>query len=901
MKNLSENTKALLILWLLVFISCLVIFRPFLFGDELAVFKDVGSDTLQQYLMQYDSIINAIRDGNLSLWDFTNGFGTSIYALNLFHPLLFLLYLAGAVLGPVRLPSLMVFFEIGQIFLAAAALFFYLGEFKLTARTKVMGAYLYGFNGYLMVWGQHYQFGLFMILLPVLLLLAERAVKKQKFSFSLALAVCVTVLSSVYMAYMVLLALGLYFLFRIFSMEICSAGTQAMESGKMRQPQGYGFLFRAKLFLTNCGSILLGLLMMMAVFLPSALYLVNTSSRMDKDGTLLERFVSNMQLFPASFYDAALGRIFSSNLFGLSEIHTGTGNYYEAPLLFIGVVFPILFFQYLFTIHRQENTTRKEKTAQYFAIALSLFFIFIQAGSMIFNGFVQAFSRHTFVFMPFAALIMAFMLEQLWDRRRLSYAGLIASAALFLLLYVLKNPGTERASVPLICLLGFLTMIVLLLGYQKKFAVPSALVTGLLLILVMANMIYDGYYSYNGRETLKKTDADYFEQLYGADVTAALEYLRENDSTFYRVEKDYDAGSYCMDASAQNYFGVSTYNSTPNKNIDEFVDRLWPGLRRLTSSMFSYRQAVYDTELASLVNVKYLLSHNPSLDVDGFSMEKQFGTVYVYRNSGTDSIGKFYTSTVSESDIPEDTSSLDMDRFLTENLIVDGEGSTDASSLEDYALETIDYTIKNQKFADTSELTIPLEREKLYDYDRVYVDFTIDFDTPAVASITLSDSLCHYITTTKESNKVHVQLRIPRRTCREIRITSTAGNISGTVKKIRFYGAKTKPAANTDAEIYFAMPSKDTVVEGTVTNTTDGTLMISVPYEDGWHAYVDGKEAEIIRADFGFMALPLTSGSHQITLKYQAPGLRLGILLSLVGWALFLAGLGLRQLRRRNL
>lgn len=872
MKKLSENTKALFFLWLLVLVSCLVIFRAFIFGDELAVFKDVGSDTLQQYLMQYDSIINAIRDGNLSLWDFTNGFGTSMYALNLFHPLLFQLYLAGAVLGPVRLPSLMVFFEIGQIFLAATALFFYLGEFKFTPRAKVIGAYLYGFNGYLMVWGQHYQFGLFVILLPVLLLLAERAIKKRKFSFPLCLAVSVTVLSSVYMAYMVLLTLGLYLLFRIFSME---------ETLKIR----------IKVFFTNCGSILLGLLMMMAVFLPSALYLVNISSRMDAEGSLLERFLENMRLFPSSFYDAALGRIFSSNLFGLSEVHTGTGNYYEAPLLFMGSAFVILFFQYLFTVHRQENTTRKQKTAQYLAVGLSLFFIFIQAGSMIFNGFVQAFSRHTFVFMPFAALIAAFMLEQLWDKKKLSYAGLIASAALLVLLYVLKNPGTERAAVPFICLLGFLTMAVLLLGFQQKFSVPPVLATGLLLLLIMANMIYDGYHAYNGRETLKKTDAAYFEQLYGADVTAALEYLRETDSSFYRVEKDYDAGSYCMDASAQNYFGVSTYNSTPNKNVNEFVDRLWPGLRRLTASMFSYRQTVYDAELASLVNIKYLLSHNPSLDVDGFSMEKQFGTVYLYKNSGTDSIGKFYTGTVSASDMPEDTSSLDMDGFLTEHLIVDGEGSTDASVLEDYTLETIDYTVKNQKFADTAEFTIPLEREKLYGYDRVYVDFTIDFDAPAVASITLSDSSCRYITTEKDSTSVHVRLRVPRRTCREIRITSTAGNISGTVKNIRFYGSKTTPAANTEAEINFSMPEKDTLVEGTVANPVDGTLMVSIPYEDGWHAYVDGEEAERIRADYGFTALNLSAGSHTITFKYRAPGLRTGILLSLAGWIIFLIGL----------
>ena len=96
------------------------------------------------------------------------------------------------------------------------------------------------------------------------------------------------------------------------------------------------------------------------------------------------------------------------------------------------------------------------------------------------------------------------------------------------------------------------------------------------------------------------------------------------------------------------------------------------------------------------------------------------------------------------------------------------------------------------------------------------------------------------------------------------------------------------------------MPSKDTLVEGTVNTPTDGTLMVSIPYEDGWHAYVDGEKSEIVQADYGFMALNLTSGSHEITFKFQAPGLRPGILLSLAGWALFLAGLGIRRIRTRH-
>lgn len=876
MKKLSENTKALFFLWLLIFISSLLVFRRFLFGDELAVFKDVGSDTIQQYLMQYDSIINAIRDGNLSLWDFTNGFGTSVYALNLFHPLLFLLYLAGAVVGPSHLPSLMVFFEIGQIFLAATVAFFYLQEFHFSARTKILAAYLYGFNGYLLVWGQHYQFGLFVILLPLLLLLAERSVKKRKFSFPLAFTVSIVVLSSVYMSYMVLLTLGLYLLFRIFSME---------ES----------FQLRLKLFLLNCASILLGILMMMAVFLPSALYLTNISSRMDSSLSLIERFLGNLKPFGDAFYETAFYRLFSSNLCGIADNYIGDVNYYEAPVLFMGVIFVVLFFQYVFLIHRQD-TTRKQKIAQYLAVALSLFFLLIQAGSMVFNAFVRAFSRHTFAFMPFAALLMAVSIEQILDKKKLSYTGLCLSALLFVLLFF-KNPGTTQASTPLICIWGFLMMAVLILGWQKKFSVSPVLIFRLLLVLVMTNMIYDSYNCYNNRMTLQKNDAEYFEQLYGEDVTEALNYLRQKDASFYRVEKDYDAGSYCMDALAQNYFGVSTYNSAPNKNVTKFINKLWPGLKRLTPSMFSYRQTVYDAELASLVNVKYLLSHNPSLDVDGFALEKQFGAVYLYRNKNTDSIGKFYTHTIAESELPSKTSSLDMDAFLTDHLIVENTGNENVSALDAYKLETIDYHIKGQKFTDTEEVTIPIDHKELCEYERVYIDFTIVFDSPSVAAVVLSESSCRYINTSANSNKVHVRLRLPRRTCRQLRIASTAGNISGRIQKIRFYGSNLPTKGDTDAEIDFKMPTKDTKVSGSVKNNVDGTLMVSIPYEDGWHAYVDGKETKIVRADYGFLGLKLTPGSHEITFFYQAPGLKAGILLSLMGWSLFLVGILVRRYR----
>ncbi|MBO7425925.1 MAG: YfhO family protein, partial [Clostridiales bacterium] len=77
-------------------------------------------------------------------------------------------------------------------------------------------------------------------------------------------------------------------------------------------------------------------------------------------------------------------------------------------------------------------------------------------------------------------------------------------------------------------------------------------------------------------------------------------------------------------------------------------------------------------------------------------------------------------------------------------------------------------------------------------------------------------------------------------------------------------------------------PAKDIKINGnTITSNVSldqsGYVLITVPYADGWTAYVDGKETEIIRADRAFMAFDLPSGDHEIVLKYHTPYLVPGL------------------------
>ena len=63
----------------------------------------------------------------------------------------------------------------------------------------------------------------------------------------------------------------------------------------------------------------------------------------------------------------------------------------------------------------------------------------------------------------------------------------------------------------------------------------------------------------------------------------------------------------------------------------------------------------------------------------------------------------------------------------------------------------------------------------------------------------------------------------------------------------------------------------------------DGLVFFSVPYADGWSAKVNGSDAEIIKASYGFMAVRCGAGENEIEFEYVTPGLRAGAVMTAIG------------------
>jgi hypothetical protein len=68
-----------------------------------------------------------------------------------------------------------------------------------------------------------------------------------------------------------------------------------------------------------------------------------------------------------------------------------------------------------------------------------------------------------------------------------------------------------------------------------------------------------------------------------------------------------------------------------------------------------------------------------------------------------------------------------------------------------------------------------------------------------------------------------------------------------------------------------------------------GVLVISQIFYPGWRAFVDGKPAEVLPADFALTSIPIPPGSHHVRFEFISPAFRIGLLISLFTLTLLVA------------
>jgi hypothetical protein len=78
-----------------------------------------------------------------------------------------------------------------------------------------------------------------------------------------------------------------------------------------------------------------------------------------------------------------------------------------------------------------------------------------------------------------------------------------------------------------------------------------------------------------------------------------------------------------------------------------------------------------------------------------------------------------------------------------------------------------------------------------------------------------------------------------------------------------------------------------------------GVLVVSQAFFKGWRATVDGRAAPVMRVNGLVQGVPVGAGRHRVTLRYRAPGLGAGAVVSAATLFVLLAWWAVDRRRRR--
>ncbi|MBN1776164.1 MAG: YfhO family protein [Clostridiales bacterium] len=88
--------------------------------------------------------------------------------------------------------------------------------------------------------------------------------------------------------------------------------------------------------------------------------------------------------------------------------------------------------------------------------------------------------------------------------------------------------------------------------------------------------------------------------------------------------------------------------------------------------------------------------------------------------------------------------------------------------------------------------------------------------------------------------------------------------------------------------------------EGEVETDEAGVLLLTMTYDEGWKAWIDGEAAEVHNVAGALCGISLTEGKHKIVMKYEPDGFRIGIAFSLGSLVLLVSTAVVGRLIRRR-
>lgn len=391
----------------------------------------------------------------------------------------------------------------------------------------------------------------------------------------------------------------------------------------------------------------------------------------------------------------------------------------------------------------------------------------------------------------------------------------------------------------------------------------------------------------------------------------AIEYIKENDKDFYRIAKK--ELSYQNLSIMYEYNPIQLFLSIGNGSVFNLASYLEDNSYTTTRCISGAdRRTKYTTLLA---NKYYICDKKASRYVPyGYSLYHEIDNTQIYINKNYLSPGIVYNSYITKEQF-ESLSPLSREDLLITAAMIKNDTKIDiqnnGENIQISKPISLNYLVKDNKLEDNSIETtknnetieliineIPKNYElylSINNIKNISEDDRTDFKiTAKIDGIKNSEEVKNKISSAyyMENPNFLMNLGITKKSqSNKLKLTFskkgiyTFDNLEILAVSMDEYEKKiNKLKTNAMGNIEYG----NDYIKGTVSTDSRGILQITTSYSDGWKAYVDGKEQEVIKVNEAFIGTIIEEGEHEIEFKYETPYLTLGIVFSILGLVSFI-------------
>ena len=364
---------------------------------------------------------------------------------------------------------------------------------------------------------------------------------------------------------------------------------------------------------------------------------------------------------------------------------------------------------------------------------------------------------------------------------------------------------------------------------------------------------------------------------------SVIRYMKEReDELFYRAEVTH--AQTLNDAALNGYNGISTFTSSANVKVTEFMKALGYGAKN-TYNRYCFEESSPVSNL--FLNLKYMIEREARVESNNYFDEiYHYDDVYLLENNAYLPLGFLAESTLGELEFRNYSNSFSFQNSLFEAATgVSGnvwtintgmEQTIESHGVEISSKNSSGYCSYNNSTGSNGSIIYSLVaiEEGLLCLDlnmsaRNNYSVSVNDSYLFSESISLPQTIAVCQVAPGDVVKVNV-------TC-EANKSGTLNIKTGILNESLFREGYEVLSSSTLELTKFS----NTRVEGTISCTRDGLLYTSIPQDGNWNVYVDGEYAEATTVGDAMVAVELAEGEHLVVFIYQNNAFSLGWKISL--------------------